>query len=254
MTIAVETLTRILVLFLYFPACPILYWWLVLRLPSSFRRLAALMLAAQLVVVSVALLYTPASLFEHWLWYLDREWNIPSMLSTAQLALVGAVAFIASWRAKRQSAWHCVIMAGYGILFLAIAIVEIGSSKSAAIGQWYFPFLVLGGSLATVTLITIETSPKATRLWLLYLLMALSLIGLAGILIDEIGVDFCNSFLGFFHYEGCIQKNNIEEAMELIGGWVALAAILGQLGEFEPRPPRFVSAGRSISFPQSGSC
>jgi hypothetical protein len=235
MTIAVETLTRILVFFLYFPACPILYWWLVRRLPSSYRLLAALLLAAQLVVVGVALLYAPASLYEDWLWHLDEEWNIPSMLSSAQLALVGAVAFIASWRAKRQSAWYCAVTAGYGFLFLAIAFVEFTGTKTSAIGPWYFPYLVLGGGLAAGTLLPVKTAHKPERRWLHYLLMAIALIGLAGVVLDEYKANLCDSFLGLFRYGGCIPKYAVEEVMEFIGGWVALAAILGQLSEYERR-------------------
>lgn len=193
------------------------------------------MLAVQLTVVGVSLLYTPASAFEKWLWNLDGEWNIPSMLSSAQLALVGAVAFIASWRATRQPAWQRAVLVGYGVLFLAIAIVEFIDGKSAVVGPWYLPYLVLGFSLATVTLVAIEYSPKPARLWLLYLLLAFFIIGLAGIVVDNFD-ETCDTLVGFFRFDGCLDKNLAEEVMELIGGWLALAALLGQLSEFEPKP------------------
>ncbi|MCY3796484.1 MAG: hypothetical protein OXG84_01665 [Chloroflexi bacterium] len=236
MTIAAETLTRSLVLFLYIAACPILYWRLVLRLPSSLRRLADLMLAVQLILVSVALLYRPASVLEQWYWHLDREWNILSLLSTAQLALIGAVAFIASWRAMRQSARHFAITAGYGILFFALAIVEFTGTKISPIGPWYFPYLALAACLATLTFIPSKTLPKPQRSWLLYVLLALALIGLAGVLMDTWKINPCESPFGFFHLAGCIPKYGIEEIFELIGGWAALVALLGQFSEFEPRP------------------
>lgn len=236
MTIAAETLTRGIVLFLYIAACPIVYWRLVLHLPSTLRRLADIVLAVQLVLVSVALLYTPASVVEQWYWHLDREWNILSVLSTAQLALIGAVAFIASWRAMRQSARHFAITAGYGLLFSVLAIVEFTGTKISPIGPWYFPYLVLAGFLAALTLIPSKTAPKPKRSWLLYVLLALALIGLAGVLMDTWKINPCESPFGFFRIAGCIPKYGIEEILELIGGWTALVALLGYLSELEPRP------------------
>lgn len=186
-------------------------------------------------MVGISLLYTPASAFENWLWHLDSEWNIPSMLSSAQLALVSAVALMAFWRAKRQPGWLRGVLLGYGILFLAIAILEFVGSKTSVVGPWYFPYLVLGFSLATVTLVAIECSPKPARLWLLYVLLAFFIIGLAGIVVDNFD-ETCNTLVGFFRFDGCLDKNLAEEVMELIGGWLAIAALLGQLSEFEPRP------------------
>ena len=235
MTIAVETLNRILILLVYFPACPLLYWWLVRRLPPWSRRLALIALAAQLIVVIVALFHTPASRYEQWLWDLDKEWNIPSMLSSAQLALVCAVALMASWRATRQRAWQRGILVGYAILFGLLAVVEYFSWRSSAVVPWYFPYLLLGISLSAITLIHIETSPKPTRMWLLYLLMAVWIIGMAGIVADEFS-ERCNTIIGFWRFEGCLLKNSVEEAIEFFGAWIALVAVLGHFGEVEPRP------------------
>ena len=235
MTISADALIRLLIFFLYIPACPILYWALVLRLPRSFRWLATLVLAVQVIVVGISLLYSPASAFEKWLWYLDSEWNIPSLLSSAQLALVSAVALIAGWRVRRQPAWLRGLLFGYGILFLAIAIVEFVDRKGSVIGPWYLPYLILGVSLAAITLVAIESLPKPARLWLLYLFVAFMLIGLAAIVVDNFD-EMCDTLVGFFRFDGCLEKNLAEEVMELIGGWLALAALLGQFSEFEPKP------------------
>ena len=142
---------------------------------------------------------------------------------------------MAAWRAQRQPAWQRGVSLGYAVLFGLLAVVEYFAWRSSAVVPWYFPYLLLGISLSAITLIHIETSPKPRRMWLLYLLMAVWIIGMAGIVADEFG-ERCNTIIGFWHFEGCLQKNSVEESMELLGAWLALVAVLGHFGEVEPRP------------------
>ena len=115
-----ETLTRIFV-FLLYALSLISYWRLMPCLSPISKRLASVMLAAQILVIVVALEIRPVSESEDWLWNLGREWNIPSTLASTQLALVGGVALITAWLAKAQSAWRRLYLVGIGLVFLFFA-------------------------------------------------------------------------------------------------------------------------------------
>ena len=214
-----EMLLRIVVLFLYFPICPIIYWWLVLRLPQALRRLALVMLAAQLLVIGVALFHTTSSKHEEWFWRLDSEWNIPSLIASAHFALVGGVALLTARLARAHTTWHRVYLVGIGILFAVFALDEYFGLKDHLQIALYIPYLIFGPTLAAVTLMVVETSPRQARLWLLYLLMGLSIVGFGGLVIDKW---FANTTL--------------EEITEMVGCWVALVAMLGHFSEVVPRP------------------
>ena len=241
MTIELVTLERILIFLLYAPLSLLVLVWLFPRMPRSFRLLAAIMLATQLFFVVMQLFHSPSSKYDQWLWTLGREWNISSAFAAAQLALVGWAALMASWFARTQRAWHRFFVSGYGLLFLLLALMEFYSLKSSRLDAWILPHLLLGGLLACITIVQIETLSKPGRLWLLYLLAGLSLIVWGGVVVDSQGLlGFCDSLIGIISFEGCLNKGTLEEALEYFGGWVALVAMLGFLGDIVPSPSRRV--------------
>ena len=87
-----ETLLRIFVALLYIPAGLLVYRRIIPTLSPRAKRLALIMLAAQLLLIGVAIEHLSESGFAFWLWHLDIEWNIPSIFSSSQLALVGGLA------------------------------------------------------------------------------------------------------------------------------------------------------------------
>ena len=102
MDLSAEALIRIFVILLYVSVGPIAYRWLIPRLSSTGKRLATVMLAAQLLVILPSIFTQPSSSFEAWLWHLDREWNIPATLASMQLALVAFVALVTAWLFKSR--------------------------------------------------------------------------------------------------------------------------------------------------------
>ena len=103
--LSASELTRLLIALQYITLCPLLWLWLVRRLPHAIRLLAGGALALQAFLVVMGLLYEPPSAFERWLVHLDSEWNIPSIFGSTQLALVGFAALLNGWLARWRRAW-----------------------------------------------------------------------------------------------------------------------------------------------------
>ena len=121
LVVASEALIRIFVVLLYTPICLVVYFQLFPRLSTTSRRLAFGMLAAQALVIVLALEIRPKSNFEHWLWNLDQEWNIPSTLASTQLALVAGVSLLTAWLARAVPVWQRLYLVGIGLVFLFLA-------------------------------------------------------------------------------------------------------------------------------------
>ena len=81
------------------------------------KRLASVMMVAQIIVIAISLEYRPESEFEAWLWNLHKELNIPNVLSSTQLALVGGLALITAWLARARSAWLRLYWVGIGLVY-----------------------------------------------------------------------------------------------------------------------------------------
>ena len=63
------------------------------RLTPAARRLAILMLLAQIAVIAVSVEFRAEWGLDDWLWDLNQDWNIPSVVASTQLALVRASRF-----------------------------------------------------------------------------------------------------------------------------------------------------------------
>ena len=121
LTVSTEALVCLFVLLIYALVGMICYWRLFPRLSPTAKALALGMLAAQVLVILVALKIRPASDYEEWLWHLNYDWNIPATLASTQLALVGGVALFAAWLAGARPAWQRLYLVGIGLVFLFLA-------------------------------------------------------------------------------------------------------------------------------------
>lgn len=241
MTIEVAAIDPAVMFLLYAPLSLFVFLWLLPRMPRSFRALAVIMLATQIFFVAMQLFYDLPSEYDKWMWSLGYEWSWAAAVASAQLVFVGSVAFLASWFARAWLAWQRVHLAGFGILFLMLGLIEFYELKSQPFSTWILPYLLLAGFLTAITIAHMETSPRPARLWLLYLLMGLSLVVLGSIVVDLKGMDgLCGSLFGILRFDGCINKVTLEESLEFFGGWVALVAMLGVLGDIMPSPSRRV--------------
>jgi len=232
-----ETLIRAFLLLQYVSVCFIVFRWLMPRLSPVSRRLAAILLAAQLVVIVASVELQPASSFEYWLWHLDREWNIPSTLASVQLALAGAVALAAAWLGSQGGARDRFHLLAIGLLFLIMARDEYGNLHEL-IPDWERLYAALGVVLAVTTLIVAWRGRRRYWIWQGCFLAGLALSGV-GALAFEAERQFCG-FGGLLQVEPCLDMYFIEESMEFAGIWLALVALLGQFSICAPAPPQRV--------------
>ncbi len=225
MYVSAEALIRIFVIFLYISVGSIAYRWLIPRLSSTGKRLAYLMLAAQLLVVVPSIFTQSSSSFEEWLWHLDREWNIPATLASLQLALVAFVALVTAWLARARPAWHRLYFVGIGLVFFLLAYDEYAVVHEF-IYDWRIYYIALGAAVVVATLAVAARSLKPT--WISYatLLIGLATSAAGGLLFEST----CGNSL-FEAINRCSKHFWVEEPLEFLGIWLALIAMLIQFSD-----------------------
>ena len=178
-------------------------------------------------------------IFDRGLWHLEREWNIPSILASTQLALAGCVALTTAWFIRARSAWQCLYLLGVGLVFLYLGMDEFFSWKDFM--NWEDLYKLAGAAIVTAAITLAIRSAKHTRIWHLCLLMGLA-IAAGGIVFDRSNVVCVD--LGSWHINGCTRPHFIEESFEFLGIWLALAAMLGHFSDASPavRIQRFLYA------------
>ena len=228
---------RLFVILLYTPAALLAFRFVISALPPAGKRLSILMLAAQLLVIVVAIGNQAESHFAFWLWHLDMEWNIPSIFSSTQLAMVGGVAFATAWICRAGARAHRLYLVAIAVVFLTLGLEEFFSWKdSMSENDWRANYAVLGAAVFIVTAFLAVHTPKSKRAWLIILLIGLSILAIGGGVIDSLP-EACGS-LGLLRIDGCLYFNRSpEEIVELLGGWVALLAMLSRLS-WVSAPPR----------------
>ena len=226
-----EALNPILISFFYIVALGLARARLLPQLSSSVAPIAVGLMLAQVAVIAISTFYTPASSYEAWLWHLDREFNIPSTLAFAQLAICGGVALLAAWLARAAPAWQRLYLVAIGAIFLYWAIDEY--FKVHEFNRfWHFHYAALGAIMAIGAVLVAWRSPRPYRIWYARLLLGLALTATGAILIERlptrIPTKICED-LGFLRFDPCLETYRLEEAFEFLGIWLALVAILGLL-------------------------
>lgn len=229
---------RLFALLLYAPAALFAFRRVIPALSPGCKRLAALMLAAQLLAIIIAIAHYSAAGYAYWLWHLDLEWNIPSFLSSTQLALVGVLALATAffWRAGPAS--RRLYLVALAVLFIFLGLEEFFSWKDAmAEADWRRNFALLVAAVFFATAALAAHTPKSGRAWLLLLLIGLSLMTIGGGLIDSLP-EICGD-IGILRIDGCFYFfRSPEEMVEMLGGWLALLALLSRLSRGPSPLPR----------------
>jgi len=104
--VSADSLVSFLFISTYLCASLVLCLKLLPRLSRSGKRLASVMLAAQVIVIVMSLVTGPKGDFQAWLWSIGNEWTIESVLSSTQFALVGLVALLISWLDTAERPWR----------------------------------------------------------------------------------------------------------------------------------------------------
>ena len=195
------------------------------------------MLAAQVLVVVAALELRTTSLFEYLLWAFDDpvwnggEWNIQSTLASAQLAVVGGVALMTARHTDRGRAER-LYLAGIALVFLIIALVEYLSIHEF-VDNWGDYYRVLGVAIAIATTFVAFRMPKRSWKWHGSLFAGLAMSAAGAMLVGTFWLP-CNGRLGFLQFDGCMKFYFWEEALEFLGIWLTLGAILGHYSVLGP--------------------
>lgn len=235
--VAPATLIRIFFLLLYLPVCLITFRWLLPSLSSTWRRLATILLAAQLFVILVSLERQPSSSFEFWLWHLDREWNIPSTLASLQLALAGTAAVAAAALAKSRGAPYRLYLLAIGLLFLFLARDEYANIHEM-VPHWERYYAALGAVLLATTLALAWRSPRQRWRWHGCFLAGLAISGIGSVAF-EAERQICGSY-SILRLDPCLDMYKIEEPLEFAGIWLVFVALLGHFSAVSPAPSRRV--------------
>ena len=189
-------------------------------IPEWIFRLIYLFLVIQilLIVINIVLEQTGTSLFPVDLWHLDYERNIPSILSTIQLLLLGILCLATgltlvkiSWAERLYWLVLCL-----GITIIALIEYEIVPRRLFQLShrELYIPSGLFVAA-ATLSMI-LRNSDGKRRLFLSLLLGGLGVWGLGALVVDNIR--FNNSVRVIV---------SLEETLETLGILVALAGVAG---------------------------
>ena len=232
MTVSASAFMRVMVLLLYLPVCLFAFRQLIPRLPPASRILAIGMLAAQVVMLAVALEDTPRWELKGWLWHLDQESSIPSTFASAQLALVSGAALATAMLARGRLAFYRLYQVGISLFFFFLARDEYFSIHETN-RVLEVVYITLGILIAAATLAIATRSPGRARIWQACLLAGMAL-NVIGAMVVDARYMTCGS-IAFIALDGCLHLYNLEEAFELLGVWLILIAVLGSLRDSAPR-------------------
>ena len=230
--LTVETLTRIVFPTLYALAGFTVYRWLMPDLSLLGRRLASVMLVAQVLIISKTVYIEASSSFDVWLWQLHQEWNVPATLAATQLALVGSVALVTVWLRRTRMLLQRLYLFAVGLVFLFLAYDEYFTLHEHWAGWNYY--LVLGMGVVAATLAVAALSPRRSWKWHLCLLAGLAISAGGGIQVERFG-SICGNY-GLLYIDACPPNTTwaLEEILEFLGIWLTLVAILGHFSNVSP--------------------
>ena len=221
------------VLLLYALLGCVAYRRLMPRLLPAAKHLALAMLAAQVIAIVVPLEYPFTSDYQESLWSLHGmwwhwhggEWNIPAMLASTQLALIGGVALLTSRIDRARPSWQRVYLVGIGLVFLFLAFDEY-MTLHEAISNWGIYYGALGVGIVLATVIVAWLSPRRLWIWKICLAAGLFVAAIGAMVFDILWIP-CDASSGIFRIQGCLETAFLEESFEFLGIWLVLAALLG---------------------------
>ncbi len=232
-----ELLVRGFLIALYAPIGVICFRWLVPRLSMIFKLSVTIPFAAQLLVIALALELRPTGDYEKWMWDLGEEFNLPALLASAQLALVGGVALLTAFLAKEESAWRRLYFVLIGWVFVHMARDEFFHFHELIPG-WQRDYALLGAALVAATLLMLVRSPRPLWRWHICLIAGLAISAAGAVPVDLIQQETLCGSDSQFGYEGCLWSHVVEESFEFLGIWLALVAMHGHLSSIKPMPAR----------------
>ena len=247
MLVSPQTLIRLFVVLLYGLLCLTARRLIWPRLSPAARILAILTLLTQIIAIAVSLEFRAEWGLDDWLWDLNRDWNIPAVIASTQLALVAGVAILTAWLARAQTPWQRLYLIAIGLAFLFMARDEYAALHEAFLG-WERYYALLGAAIVIATLLLARRSPPSDRSWHFCLLAGLALSAIGGIGIEQLRPQLrgpiCDALAGL-RLNGCLLTFQYEETLEFAGMWLVL---LSMLGHFSALPAAAGSRARRLLY------
>lgn len=203
--------------------------YLLPRLSSSARALAIGLLLSQVLVIGISTLGSPSVGYNEWLWRLDREFNIPAVLASTQLAVCAGAAFMSAWLSKALPTWQRMYFVLLGGILLYWALDEYFSFHEHIL-NWHIQYAFHGVIIALATLLVVWRAPWRSRSWYRLIVAGLALTATGAILMERLPLQepslIC-SVLEVVRLEPCWFTYGVEEALENAGIWLVLVGLLG---------------------------
>lgn len=216
---------------LYSPICCLSYRWLRPRLSPIARRIAVNFILAQVALLVLSLIYQLESGFTWWLWDLNSEWNVPTLLSAIQFASVAFAAIFAAGAGHGQRVWLRLYFVALALLFFFLGPDDLFQfHESSRLIE--LTYTMVGIGLAAITLLLALFVPNRSRIWLFCLLTGLGMAAFGGFFLERYR-DYCGT-LGSFRLSHCLEPYHYEEPIEMLGIWVVLVAVLGLFSDASP--------------------
>ena len=226
MAITADAFVSALVFLLYAPICLIALRWLVPSLAPTLRLLAVGMLAAQILLLAAGLQNIPRWDTVGWLVHLDQEWNIPSTFASIQLAVAGGAALLTALLARSRQTLFRLNLVVIGLLFLLFAWDEYFYLHEDNM-PLKIAYVTVGALIALASTKMALASPPRARAWHICLMVGMAIYVFGAVVLEPFH-ETCLS-LGAIQIDGCVRFYNIEEALEFLGVWLVLVAVLGKL-------------------------
>ena len=206
------------------------------------KLLALASLAPQFLVVVMVLFSQPATRAERWMWNTENEFNVVSLVATAQFALIACAGLATCWVAHKRPAWQRAYFAFAGALFLVFTWDEYYDLRRWS-EAWWTLYKVLGIGIVLASALVASRSPRNTWKWYAGLVTGLALSALGAFVIDHMPWT-CN-IIGAWrvNVDRCLDLWRLEELLELTGVWITLVAICGLFSDARSagrRTPRLV--------------
>ena len=247
---AKHVLTSLVILLLYMPAVAVVYRLMFPNLTRLARSVLQGFLLFHALVVGLKVFVMPDNDFIRWILVSGWENNVPGAFAATQMITACFVAFLAAWLARNESTLKRLYLILIGIGFCGMTLdeyFELWRLVSLDTTAKMLGYAALGLPLAIAIIASALRSRGSARVWDLSLLAGFFITAFSAIVVDELPAP-CFS-IGAPLTDGCLVMTHIEESLEMLGVWLALAGLLGQLSDIAPDPAPRLRTGLRIAPP-----